>query len=253
MKVKNYLVLKNYNITDQFFVFNQMDKVRERYVQMQNIMMESAQLFLKDLDAIIIDRDTVPHDQYMFKHHMQLIDDRYHSEPCNILYCDLDVLFVRPVEIFGKFDQFSMLSHQCGIRYYPHGGVPEEVWEIQRSGMQNWDETLGPENGFHNDDLYKWDREQDIYASMMGHVMDASDEALEQAEEFSRYIHTVYNDFPEHDIAAMVHYNGTGQLFDPVDLGHRLLNLAKMGNYQAIRRTLNRELYRVWTPRSHEE
>ena len=71
-------------------------------MQMEETLVESAHLFVKDLDEIIVDRETVKHDQIMFKHHMRLLDDRFHAESCNILYCDLDVVFTRPFHIFGQ-------------------------------------------------------------------------------------------------------------------------------------------------------
>ena len=86
--IKNYLVVKNYELTDAFFLDNNPESLvwaKERYAIMQNLCIQSAQTFLVGLDAIIIDRATFPHDQYMFNHHMQTIHDRYHTEACNIL------------------------------------------------------------------------------------------------------------------------------------------------------------------------
>jgi hypothetical protein len=98
MQIKNYLILKNYYISDSFFLFqkgNRLEEKREEYNRMEEILKESAQRYLKNLDEIIVDRFTVSNDQEMFKHHMFKIMERYNSEPCNILYCDLDVVFIK--------------------------------------------------------------------------------------------------------------------------------------------------------------
>jgi hypothetical protein len=253
---KNYLVIKNYELTDSFFTAcdpETMAKIPGKYAQLQNLCVLSAQKNLVDLDAIIIDRKTVEHDQYMFKDHMQIIDDRYHSENCNILYCDLDVMFVAPTHVFGKFHHFCMLEHQCGIRYYPAGGVPEELWDIQREEMKTWDETLGPRLGADLGSPYVWDREQEIYKKMINRVLDTVGvsnlgEPRRSLEDFWQLIHCVYNPWKEDKQSTMVHYNGTGQQFDAVELGHKMWAMAQGNRRSEIRDMLNQHPYVEFIP-----
>jgi|TARA_B110000238_G_C15997453_1_gene382936 hypothetical protein len=244
--VKNYIVLKNYNLTDRFFIFDNMEETHNRYKQMEETLVESAHLFVKDLDEIIIDRETVKHDQIMFKHHMQLLDDRFHSEKCNILYCDLDIVFTQPFQIFNKYSEFSMLEHQCGIRYYPHT-MSEHLWDIQRTLMKDWDETIGPEQGLHFSPSgpYNWSREQEIYSEFTKDILDpmGRNDRRRQLREFKNNIHCVYNEYPSAHHPSMIHYNGTAPQFDPVQLAKDLLDLAKDSKLDAIRELMSSDLY----------
>ena len=248
--IKNYLVLKNYQLTDAFFVYTDMLEVKKRYARMQEMLVESAHKYLKDLDEVIIDTNIVPHEQYMFKDHMRILDMRHHREPCNILYCDLDVMFIRPVEIFGKYDHFCMLEHQCGIRYYPYQGITTHIWNIQRTEMRQWNERIGPDAGLTGSE-YQWDREQDIYVKMMSQVEQDQPELLVLNENsslfrFRQLIHCVYSEFDFNARPALVHYNGTGQSFDALELGEKMLKLAQSDQYEKIGNLLNCQPYRDW-------
>ncbi len=243
-KIKNYIVLKNYNLTDRFFIFDNMEETHNKYIQMEETLVESAHLFVKDLDEIIVDRKTVKHDQIMFKDHMQLLDDRFHAELCNILYCDLDVVFTRPIDIFGKYTEFSMLENQCGIRYYPHT-MSEHLWDIQRTLMQDWDETIGPDQPHWPEGPYNWQREQDIYCEFTKDILGdyTWSPKEEQLREFFTNIHCVYNEYPSDYHPSMIHYNGTTSNFDPVQTAKNLLDLAKDGKLDVIREVMNGEPY----------
>lgn len=243
--IKNYIVLKNYNLTDRFFIFDNMEETHNKYMQMEETLVESAQLFVKDLDEIIVDRKTVKHDQIMFKDHMQLLDDRFHAEPCNILYCDLDVVFTRPIDIFGKYTEFSMLENQCGIRYYPHT-MSEHLWDIQRTLMQDWDETIGPDQPHYPNGPYNWQREQGIYCEFTKDILGdyTWSPKEEQLREFFTNIHCVYNPYPRNGYhPGIIHYNGTSANFDPVLTGKQLLNLAKNEDLNGIEALMNRPPY----------
>lgn len=254
MSVKNYLVLKHYTLTDAFFLWTDPESLAEttaRYDDMKRILIESANLFLEDLDEIIVTQKTVKHDQYMFKDHMQVIDDLYHDHPCNIMYCDLDTVFIKPTKIFGEYDHFCMLEHQCGIRYYPHGGVPEHLWEIQRSSLANWDETAGPEFGCDPDSPYLWHREQDIFVDMINAVtaeVGIDHHNRNSIVKFWDLIHCVYNEWGNQktttDDISIIHYNGTGMQFDPVALADNLLQLAKQEEISKIAELMGNEIYR---------
>ena len=260
--IKNYLVLKNYELTDAFFLDNTPESLvdaRERYASMQNLTILSAQKFLVGFDAIIVDRATFPHDQYMFKHHMQTLHDRYHSEACNILYVDLDVIFTGPTDIFGKFHNFSMLQHNCGIRYYPAGGVPQHLWDIQRQGMEQWDETIGPHDVWYHTTEdgsgYQWDREQDIYAEMFQEYIHHDGDIGKSHKKFQGMIHSLYNEYPADRHPTMIHYNGTGHQNNPVETAERLWSYAKIGDTDSIRSMMNADRYRNWyhQPNDHDE
>ncbi len=237
MKVRNYLVLKNYNIVDQFFLYTDMDLVKSRYARMQELVVESAGLYLQDLDQIIIDTLTVGNDQQMFKHHMELLRQRHTSEPCNILYCDLDMVFVKPYEIFNKLDTFSMCTGNCGVRYYPYNGMTDELWNIQTEMSKSWETRF---TNYH-DHVRKWDYEQQIYNVMLEYARHDQVLAGQTANPFMPYIHNVYN-YP-YNGAGLIHCCGTSRQFDSVALMQELLGLSKMNKYEDIRELLERDLY----------
>jgi len=242
MKVSNYLVLKNYHIVDQFFLYSDMDLVKSRYKRMQELVVESAELYLQDVDRIIIDTLTVDNDQQMFKHHMNVLRHRHTSEPCNILYCDLDMVFIKPYEIFNKLDTFSMCTGNCGVRYYPYNGMTDELWNIQTEMSKSWETRF---TNYH-DHVRKWDYEQDIYNAMLNHVL--YDESLGGPgyNPFLPYVHNMYN-YP-YNGAGLVHCCGTTQQFDSVTLMEELLRLSKQAKYEDIKTLLEQEIYTEFMP-----
>lgn len=214
-----------------------MELIKDKYTQMQEILIESAKLYLQDLDDIIVDTAVVENDQQMFKHHMQVIYDRYHAEPCNILYCDLDMVIIKPWKIFGEWDKFTMLRTNCGVRYYPHGGMGDDVWQIQIDGMKDWPTADVFDFDIPaNNPKYKWDREQDIYQLMS--------EYTDQYDKFDPYIWNSYNEHKGTEVIC--HCNGTGQQYSTIDLMSNLLSMSKRGEYDQIKTMLNGNPYRNW-------
>lgn len=212
-KVKNYLITKNYNITDSFFLeYTFKDgavspevshKLRTKYIHMQNLLQESAMTYLKNLDSIIVDVGDAFSDQIMFYDHMMRLYERYTSEPCNILYCDTDVVFYKETDIFGKYDQFTMAGGNCGVRYYPYGAMDDTVWSIMFDKVKEWDTTLT-----YGDEKYNWQYEQEIYNLMRDYYG--------IVHPFTKHLQNVYN--PYRDEASIFHYNGSGSSLCDMDI-----------------------------------
>ncbi len=94
------------------------------------------------------------------------IDDLW-KNGCNILYCDLDVVFLKEAKYVGDFDTFAMFNFtdppqtdvkfekffNCGIRYYPNN-MDSQIWDLGIEMLENWNS-------------HRWDCEQVIYNSMM--------------------------------------------------------------------------------------
>jgi len=173
--MKNYLVAKNYTINDHTKWYddrsNEVSLV-ENYTKMENVLVETAKQHLVDLDDVIVHRGEAPHIREVFKIHFKEIYDLWKSEPCNILYCDLDVVFLQKAVFFDQYDFFAMFNFtdptrtvdehygltfdrffNCGIRYYPHD-MKQEVWDLGFEMLENW-----------NPD--RWDSEQVIYNNML--------------------------------------------------------------------------------------
>lgn len=173
--MKNYLVSKNYTISDHTKWHT--DRTKEynlvaNYITMGHILCETARQHLVDLDDIIIHRGEAENIRDVFKAHFKEIYDLWSSEQCNILYCDLDVIFLKKASFFGQYAFFTMFNFtdppfledtyygltfecflNCGIRYYPHT-MKQETWDIGFKMLENWNPNC-------------WDSEQVIYNQML--------------------------------------------------------------------------------------
>lgn len=172
---RNILVSKNYNITDHSKWYSdrsQEKDIAENYTAMEQLLVSSAQQHIHQLDDVIVHRGNVQNVRDLFKIHFEQIYDLWSEGDTNILYADLDVVFARPSQYFGVFDQFTMFnltdptstydSHydihfkyffNCGIRYYPHN-MSQAVWHTGFEMLENWN----PE---------RYDSEQVVYNAMM--------------------------------------------------------------------------------------
>lgn len=173
--IKNLLISKNYTVQNHSKWCNDKSSeasLHENYNEMEQIMVSSAKQNLKGLDQILIHRGYASDIREVFRIHFTEIYQVWKSDPCNILYCDLDVVFVKPAEFFNQFNLFSMFNltdpnsttdnhygisfknfYNCGIRYYPHT-MSEQVWQIGFDMLANWNPN-------------RWDSEQLIYNQMM--------------------------------------------------------------------------------------
>ena len=78
------------------------------------------------------------------------IKELWHKEPCNILCMGADTLFVKPTEIFGKYNNMMMFNYtdpkthsevvnyfNDDVRYYP-ASMSEETWTFGERLMEKW-------------------------------------------------------------------------------------------------------------------
>ena len=173
--MKNYLVAKKYTVNDHTKWFDDRTSeinLVENYSEMEKLLTESAQTHLVGLDEIIVHRGEAEHIRDVFRIHFEEIYNLWKSEPCNILYSDLDVVFLDTARYFDQYDFFAMFNFtdppstvdehygltferffNCGIRYYPRT-MKQETWDIGFEMLKNWN----PE---------RWDSEQVIYNQML--------------------------------------------------------------------------------------
>jgi hypothetical protein len=153
MSIKNLLVLKNYNIktTKKNNLIRPGSK--SAYNEMQELVIESALQFIPNLDDIIVDLKEVDTEQDMFKDHMIECFKHWADGKSNVLYCDLDVIFIKKCDVFSLDikDFFMPADWTCSVRYYPCT-MSQHLWEIMFKEHSMW-----------NTDSCKWDHEQDIY------------------------------------------------------------------------------------------
>jgi len=225
---KNYLVLKNYTIQKQFFIYTDTERVTRYYAELERLLVESAHEYLLGDWELIVHRETVQNDQQLFKDHMIKIKELWHSEPCNIFYMDLDTVFIKPTNVFDdpRLTDFTMVNCNCGVRYYPHTMDPE-LWKIQDHALAVWNTELSQ---MHEE--YKWDFEQDIFQTMLEKVKSdpGSNNPMHEL---------VWNCFNMYEGQGILHLNGTGQQFDTIKLTNTLLKYSRRNGYHAINQILN--------------
>lgn len=169
----NYIVSKNYEVLDHTkWNVNRSKEhdLKDNYDQMELLMVDSAKHVI-DVNDIIIHRGKTTDIREVFKLHFFEIYELWKTG-CNILYVDLDVLFIKHVEFFNKFDKFMMFNYtankkttdshygitidhffNCGVRYYP-STMSRDVWDIGFRMIENWNPN-------------RWNCEQLIYNQMM--------------------------------------------------------------------------------------
>lgn len=174
--MSNLLVTKLYTITDHTQWPDdrsaETDLV-ENYGAMCDLMAQSGRDFITDLDDVVIHKGEAENIRDVFKIHFYEIYELW-QQGHNILYADTDVVFLKPVEYFDKFDQFMMFNYthggqagtqcnhygvklphffNCGIRYYPQN-MDQEIWDIGIKMVENWNPN-------------RWNSEQVIYNVML--------------------------------------------------------------------------------------
>lgn len=174
--IRNYLVCKNYKISDhsKWYCDRRSEAGLEHsYQQMQELMLKSAHKHLQGLDQVVVHTGECETIREVFRVHFWEIYELWKTG-ANILYVDLDVLFVKPVNYFDQFEHFMMFNHtqprkctdphygvnfdhyfNCGVRYYPHA-MSQEVWDLGKKMVDNWNHG-------------RWDAEQIIYNAMLWH------------------------------------------------------------------------------------
>lgn len=223
MEIKNYLVAKNYTITDHTKWYDdrsQESNLVQNYTDMEKILVDSAKKHLIGLDEVIVHRGEATHIRDVFRIHFKEIYDLWKSEKCNILYTDLDVVFLQDATFFGSYDFFAMFNFtdptrttdehygltfdrffNCGVRYYPHN-MDQKIWDLGFEMLENW-----------NPD--RWDAEQVIYNNMLWsqnvtpQLFYRPDLAFQML--FPNPLHSGNKEFNKIDIrqAAVVHVHGS--------------------------------------------
>jgi len=167
--MKNYVIWTNCKISEteeKFGIKPCGDPASQKaYDTMFRVSHGSARKFLAGDWEEIVFTDPSPTRVDMFQANWQRIWDIWHQEPCNILYLDSDTMFLRPTEIFGRFQEFRLFNwtdpknndqfsdyYNAGVRYYPNT-IREEIWNIGKEMAKNWSLDI-------------WDQEQLIFNEM---------------------------------------------------------------------------------------
>lgn len=220
--MKNILVLKNYDITDHTQWPSDRTHetgLKEGYNDMEKMCVSSARKYLDDLDDIIVSRGKAENIRDVFVSHFHDIYDIW-KQGNNVLYTDLDVLFVKPVKVFGEFDFFGMFNltsppvtrctkrnvnlgayFNCGIRYYP-ANMSQAIWDKGFQMLEDWDSG-------------RWDAEQIMYNIMMWDQGVSFDQVFRQELSYQLLKHSdhAFNEKFNHTCplkeAKIIHFHGS--------------------------------------------
>lgn len=171
---QNLLVLKNYKIADHRSWHRDRSKeqhLAENYQAMEKITIRSARRYLSNLDGIKVFRGKARSMGDAFRLNFYEIYDLW-QQGHNVLYADVDVVFMRAACYFSESSVFRMYNltdptatndtfynmkfpyfFNCGIRYYPKD-MKQSVWDLGLSMARRWNSK-------------RWDSEQVIYNAMM--------------------------------------------------------------------------------------
>ena len=127
----------------------------QEYNEMYDVSRDSARKFLAgDWEEIKYTAPVLNAKLYQIGQ-WYMIKELWFREPCNILIATADTMFVRPTEIFGKFDEFRLFNYtdprghhdliQYGqghyfnnsVAYYP-ATMSNQTWELGERRMADW-------------------------------------------------------------------------------------------------------------------
>jgi hypothetical protein len=133
------------------------DNSSKKYQDMYNISRASARKFLKGpYEEIIFQAPVLDNRLYQIAQ-WYCIKELWFKEPCNILWMGADTMFIKPTEIFGKFNEMRMFNYtdprqhnkltgytdgtghyfNDDIRYYP-AGMSINTWNVGEEHMADW-------------------------------------------------------------------------------------------------------------------
>jgi len=155
--------MKNLLISSCFEVGSMYGNTRyEDYKKLTKLCCDSFTKNLKDLNEVRVLTGIKYNYHELFKHLYWEVKDIYlKNQPCNILFADSDTICLKPVEIFGKFNKFSMFlianefhqsfgNEECrklarplypwmmaNLRYYP-AGLLNSIWDTPDDLAFSW-------------------------------------------------------------------------------------------------------------------
>ena len=173
---KNIVVFKLYRMPDKSYPdqrFKFSSDTYETYKSLLDIAVAQAEQNISNIHELIIHQRTADNDQDMFKKHMLELEELYKSGDHNVLSIGNDVIFFEPVNPFdSKYTTFTLSGLNADVKYYPAGGVSDNVWNLQQQQIELWEQNLKNIDK-HLTKLYdpespiQWNTEQTILQNMM--------------------------------------------------------------------------------------
>lgn len=163
--------MKNIHLVALYTKKEALKKYEDTHAEMYKLHLVSAEKYLRNTDETITlrsDREVSSFNE-MFK---DMFEKTYNLWKLgnNVLFTDIDILFVKPVDVFGRFREFRLfwppggkipLLHfpkaevkylNAGVKYFPRE-MREAIWDL---GFKLWEAPQG-----------EWDWSQRVYNEML--------------------------------------------------------------------------------------
>lgn len=127
-----------------------MMKDLEKYREMYRLSRQSARTFLQGDFEIITEKAPILDSRMIQIARWYEVKNRWYRERCNILVMGCDTMFIKPTEVFGKYDTARMFNYtdpkhhpdmphyfNNDIMYFP-ATMSEEAWEVGERHMIDW-------------------------------------------------------------------------------------------------------------------
>lgn len=193
-------------------------KYEDTHAEMHKLHLVSAEKYLRNTDETITlhsDREVSGNNE-MFE---DIFEKTYNLWKLgnNVLFTDIDTLFVKPVDVFGRFKEFKLfwqtcVKHKipllrypkvevkylnCGVRYFPRE-MREDIWDL---GFKLWEAPQG-----------EWDWEQRLYNEMLyAQFLNSSVYMLETLNEYNWQVaNDAVNSIPMEEACILHFYASRG-------------------------------------------
>ena len=177
-KVKNYVIGAHRRINSTQWAWKDTSAegdIYKIYSEMYKLSRNSLNHFLEGEWEELVWTEDIDNIGQAMKLNWTNVYNLWHSEPCNILALGPDVQLVKPLSIFGEFDEFRMFNwtdpkehhgpnpwnidlpnyFNGDFKYYPHT-MSEDLWEMGQKMAETWEgndttpETWGNEQLIEN-------------------------------------------------------------------------------------------------------
>jgi hypothetical protein len=230
MDVKNYFIIplgkcksgsRNEDYTDVYSL----------YEEMVSIQIQSVVQNVKNVDRIIIVSGEYETTEELFYEVFKRVYELWNNEECNILCSGADVLFIKDVDIFGKYEDFTLFGPNAGdaviddvpisldsLRYFP-SSMEKNIFDM---GMDLWNEQIS--NYLSDDKKISWEFEMFVFNKMFytqrnGKYLDSNltFNHLEQSKKYHRlmvdgFVENIWNPCSIDDASVLIFSATRGHL-----------------------------------------
>lgn len=195
--MKNYLVKSLFQVSSPNWGFKNRSNEKDlykNYVAMHQVSLTSAKHFLRGDWEFKFISGRCDNINEAFQKTFWGIKELWDKEPCNILYTDPDVLMIKDVDPWDKYEHFMMFNYtdpkrfrkpniynksfdhffNAGVRYFP-STMSQDIWNTGVEMAKSWDSST-------------YDTEQIILNTMLWDQGIALEKALDPAMSWQAFL-----------------------------------------------------------------